>query len=57
MPIAEIAKLNQIRFTHQELASLMLSEDQARRRELARGNRTAAARHDRELGLLAELMS
>lgn len=55
-PVADIARVNRIRLTSQQIADFMLSEDQARRRALMRGDVDAAARHDAELDRLAALL-
>jgi hypothetical protein len=55
-PIADIARVNRIRFTAQQIADFMLSEDQARRRAQERGDEEAVARHDAELERLAKLL-
>jgi hypothetical protein len=56
-PIANIARLNRIRFTDQEIADLMLAEDRARRRALEAGDVMRAAEHDAELTRLQKLLS
>jgi hypothetical protein len=55
-PIADIARANHVRFTSQEVADLMLSEDRARRRCLENGDFDGAALHDAELRKLEELI-
>lgn len=55
-PVADIARLNRVKLTEQQIADFMLSEDQARRRALMRGDVDAAARHDAELDRLAALL-
>lgn len=55
-PVADIARVNRIRLTPQQIADFMLSEDQARRRALMRGDDEAVARHDAELERLEKLL-
>lgn len=55
-PIANIAALNNIRLTHQQIADMMLAEDRARRRALEAGDLVAAANHDAELVRLEKLI-
>lgn len=56
-PVADIARLTNTRFTDQQIADLMLSEDRARRRALEAGDLVAAANHDAELIKLERLLS
>lgn len=55
-PIADIARLNKVRFTPQEVADLMLREDQARRRANGDGDIRRAWEHEVELQKLARLL-
>lgn len=55
-PVADIARLNRVKLTEQQIADFMLSEDQARRRARERGDEEAVARHDAELERLAALL-
>jgi hypothetical protein len=54
-PLSNIASLNRVCMTHQQIADLMLSEDRARRRALMAGDLVAAANHDAELTRLQKL--
>ena len=56
-PLGNIAALNRVRLTDQQIADLMLSEDRARRRALMAGDVEAAAAHDAELVRLERLLS
>lgn len=55
-PVADIARLNKLRLTHQQVADMMLSEDRARRRALADGDLERVAEHDAELRKLEQLL-
>lgn len=55
-PVSDIARLNKVRLTHQQIADMMLSEDRARRRALEDGNAERAAEHDAEIAKLEELL-
>lgn len=55
-PISNIAALNKLRFTKQQIADLMLVEDRARRAALRSGDVTRAAEHDAEITRLEQLM-
>jgi hypothetical protein len=55
-PLGNIASLNRVKLTSQQIADLMLSEDQARRRALMAGDLVQAAIHDAEIDRLARLL-
>lgn len=55
-PVADIARLNKLRFTAQQIADMMLSEDRARRNALRSGDMSRAADHDAEIRKLEQLL-
>jgi hypothetical protein len=55
-PVSDIARLNKVRLTHQQIADMMLSEDQLRRAAVYRHDWQSAEAHDEELQRLSELI-
>lgn len=57
MPLSQFVTLGKARFTAQELATLALQEDQARRRAIRRGDYADAVLCQRERNNLLGLLS